>query len=229
MKLWLDVCREAVGDIKAVLVELPTRVEREPVLQTGVGGDDTTAIDAAAETAVVHRLEALDLDFTLVSEELGERVFGTGAPWRVVCDPIDGSLNAKRDIPFFSLSLAVADGEREREEGNVALGVQRAVDRVADDDPRLPAPEDALAELLRDEREALVERLEPVHDGRLRRRVDRGRVVAALAQSQHGLALDAGRQLREYRLDVSHSVAADVEPRLHKGWKSRPEINFGKK
>ena len=99
-----------VGDIKAVLRELPTRVEREPVLQHGEGGDETTAIDAAAETAVVHRLEELDEDFTLVSEELGERVFGSGAPWRVVFDPIDGSLNAKRDIPFFSLSLAVADG-----------------------------------------------------------------------------------------------------------------------
>ena len=111
MKPWLDVCREAVGDIKTVLAELPTRREREPVLQVGVGGDDTTAIDAGAETAVVHRLEQLDESFTLVSEELGERVFGTGSPWRVVCDPIDGSLNAKRDIPFFSLSLAVADGE----------------------------------------------------------------------------------------------------------------------
>ena len=93
-----------------MLAELPTRVEREPVLAQGEGGDDTTAIDAAAETAVVHRLERLDQDFTLVSEELGERVFGTGAPWRVVCDPIDGSLNAKRNIPFYSLSLAVADG-----------------------------------------------------------------------------------------------------------------------
>ena len=110
MRPWLEVCREAVGDIKAVLAELPTRVEREPVLATGEGGDDTTAIDAAAETAVVHRLEALDENFTLVSEELGERVFGSGTPWRVVVDPIDGSLNAKRDIPFFSLSLAVADG-----------------------------------------------------------------------------------------------------------------------
>ena len=58
----------------------------------------------------MHRLEALDESFTLVSEELGERVFGSGKPWLVVCDPIDGSLNAKRDIPFFSLSLAVADG-----------------------------------------------------------------------------------------------------------------------
>ena len=110
MRPWLDVCRAAVGDIKTVLAEQPTRLEREPVLQVGVGGDETTAIDAAAEDAVVRRLEGLDEDFTLVSEELGERVFGTGVPWRVVCDPIDGSLNAKRDIPFFSLSLAVADG-----------------------------------------------------------------------------------------------------------------------
>ena len=29
---------------------------------------------------------------------------------RVVVDPIDGSVNAKRGIPFFSLSLAVAEG-----------------------------------------------------------------------------------------------------------------------
>ena len=33
-----------------------------------------------------------------------------GGPWRVVVDPIDGSVNAKRGIPFFSLSVAVADG-----------------------------------------------------------------------------------------------------------------------
>jgi myo-inositol-1(or 4)-monophosphatase len=32
-----------------------------------------------------------------------------------VLDPIDGSLNAKRDIPFFSLSLAVADGPAMRD------------------------------------------------------------------------------------------------------------------
>ena len=90
--------------------QLPTRAEREPVLRAGEGGDDTTAIDAAAEDAVVARLEALDADFTLVSEELGERAFGAGGPLRVVVDPIDGSVNAKRGIPFFSLSLAVANG-----------------------------------------------------------------------------------------------------------------------
>jgi myo-inositol-1(or 4)-monophosphatase len=116
---WLEVCRSAAADIRDLLDELPTRVEREPVLAAGEGGDDTTAIDAAAEAAVVRRLETLEEDFTLVSEELGERTFGTGAPWRVVCDPIDGSLNAKRDIPFFSLSVAVADGGTM---GDVAFG-----------------------------------------------------------------------------------------------------------
>jgi myo-inositol-1(or 4)-monophosphatase len=111
MSPWLETCRQAVGDIRVALGDLPTRVEREPVFAPGVGGDDTTAIDAAAETAVVHRLEQLDEAFTLVSEELGERVFNGGGRTRVVLDPIDGSLNAKRDIPFFSLSLAVAEGE----------------------------------------------------------------------------------------------------------------------
>lgn len=111
MSPWLELCRAAVGDIRGVLAELPTRNEREPVLTTGVGGDETTAIDGAAEAVVVRRLEALDQDFTLVSEELGERHFGNGGPTHVVLDPIDGSLNAKRDIPFFSLSLAVAEGD----------------------------------------------------------------------------------------------------------------------
>jgi myo-inositol-1(or 4)-monophosphatase len=107
---WLELARASVGDIESVLDELPTRAEREPVLRTGQGGDDTTAVDAAAEDAIVRRLEDLGEGLTLISEELGERRFGDGGTWRVVVDPIDGSVNAKRGIPFFSLSLAVADG-----------------------------------------------------------------------------------------------------------------------
>jgi myo-inositol-1(or 4)-monophosphatase len=107
---WLDTCRLCVADIQDVLEILPTRREREPVVRTGEGGDETTAIDQAAEDAVVTRLEALTEDFVLVSEELGTRPFGVGGERRVVVDPIDGSVNAKRGIPFFSFSLAVADG-----------------------------------------------------------------------------------------------------------------------
>jgi myo-inositol-1(or 4)-monophosphatase len=43
-----------------------------------------------------------------VSEEVGRS--GDGLPL-IVVDPIDGSVNAKRGIPFFSISIAVANGE----------------------------------------------------------------------------------------------------------------------
>lgn len=104
---WLAACRDAAADVRDVLAELPSRAEREPVVGDGEGGDETTAIDAAAEEAVLARFREID-DVTILSEEIGEE--GNGR-WRVVVDPIDGSLNAKRGLPHFALSIAVADGE----------------------------------------------------------------------------------------------------------------------
>ena len=115
---WLGRCREAVEDVKGVLGALPDRAAREPVVGTGLGGDETTAIDDAAERVIVERFRSTGEPFTLVSEELGEARFGEGGPW-VVVDPIDGSLNAKRGLPFFALSVAVADGPRM---GDVGFG-----------------------------------------------------------------------------------------------------------
>jgi len=105
MSDWLELCRAAREDVERVLAELPGRAEREPVLGQGEGGDETTAVDAAAERAVLDRFRATGA--RLVSEEAG--ITGNGA-FTVVIDPIDGSLNAKRGIPFFSLSIAVAEG-----------------------------------------------------------------------------------------------------------------------
>ena len=103
---WLALCRAAVEDVRRVLADLPTRADREPVVGAGMGGDETTAIDAAAERAVLAHFEGID-DTTLVSEEAGTSGHGRT---HVVVDPIDGSLNAKRGIGFFSLSIAVASG-----------------------------------------------------------------------------------------------------------------------
>jgi myo-inositol-1(or 4)-monophosphatase len=105
---WLSVCREAVADVHGVLRELPTRDEREVVVGEGEGGDETTAVDAEAEKVILERLKAIE-GATIVSEEVGE-IRGDGN-LRIVVDPIDGSLNAKRGIPFFSLSIAIAEGE----------------------------------------------------------------------------------------------------------------------
>jgi myo-inositol-1(or 4)-monophosphatase len=109
---WLSLCREAVEDVRLALAELPTRADREPVVGAGEGGDDTTAIDAAAEHAVLRRFEAAGVEGLVVSEEAGEAVLGSGGETRIVVDPIDGSLNAKRGLAFFSLSIAVASGPR---------------------------------------------------------------------------------------------------------------------
>ena len=105
MTEWLELSRAAVADVEAVLRDMPTRAERERVIGTGEGGDETTAIDQAAEDAIVERFRATGA--TIVSEEVGVL---EGSDTILVIDPIDGSLNAKRGIPFFSLSVAVADG-----------------------------------------------------------------------------------------------------------------------
>jgi myo-inositol-1(or 4)-monophosphatase len=107
---WLALCRAAVEDVRLALAELPRRADREPVVGAGEGGDETTAIDAAAEAAVLQRFRDAGVDCVLISEEVGRVELGAGGSTHVVLDPIDGSLNAKRGIGFFSLSVAVADG-----------------------------------------------------------------------------------------------------------------------
>jgi myo-inositol-1(or 4)-monophosphatase len=80
----------------------------------GEGGDRTLVIDRLCEDAIFAELEALHaagLEFTAISEERGTVSFGDpAAPTRVVIDPIDGSLNARRMIPCHSVSIAVAEG-----------------------------------------------------------------------------------------------------------------------
>jgi len=118
---WLEVCRAMRDAVVAAVAEVP-RERRADKLGRGAGGDTTVAIDQAAEDAALGVLAALAGEgegFTVVSEEVGERSFGGGGPWRVVIDPIDGSLNAKRGLPFYALSIAVADGPAM---GDVALG-----------------------------------------------------------------------------------------------------------
>jgi myo-inositol-1(or 4)-monophosphatase len=78
----------------------------------GAGGDRTLEIDALAEDAVFAELDKLASEgasFTAISEERGTVSYGDG-DIRVVIDPIDGSLNAKRGLGHCAMSIAVADG-----------------------------------------------------------------------------------------------------------------------
>jgi myo-inositol-1(or 4)-monophosphatase len=110
---WLGACRGAVAGLRDVLRAHPGTHQRAVETgERGEGGDRTLVIDEGAEHAVFAQLDALHAAghrFTAVSEERGEIDYGDGGV-RVVIDPIDGSLNAKRLLPHYALSIAVADG-----------------------------------------------------------------------------------------------------------------------
>ncbi len=110
---WDAACRRMVEVIKREFERFPTFAERSVGIGQGAGGDYTLVIDEVAEDAVFAELAALaesGAEFYAISEERGEVDFGSRAV-KVVVDPIDGSLNAKRVAQSWSLSLAVAVGE----------------------------------------------------------------------------------------------------------------------
>src|SRR5213078_1111840 len=110
---WLDACRVATAGLRAMLADRPTTAERAVGSGRGEGGDQTLVIDRAAEDVVfaeLDRLHAAGRRFVAVSEERGEVDYGDPGV-RVVVDPIDGSLNAKRGLTHHCLSIAVAEGD----------------------------------------------------------------------------------------------------------------------
>jgi myo-inositol-1(or 4)-monophosphatase len=111
---WLGLCQRSVDGLARVLAATPTTAQRARETGTrGSGGDRTLEIDSSAESVVFAQLTALHDQghrFSAISEERGEVDFGGGGV-RVIIDPIDGSLNAKRDACHYALSVAVADGQ----------------------------------------------------------------------------------------------------------------------
>jgi myo-inositol-1(or 4)-monophosphatase len=111
---WLGLCRRAVQGLEQILAGAPTTEQRaQETGMRGSGGDRTLVIDRSAERVVTAELDALRAEgysFAAISEERGAIDYGDPRI-RVVIDPIDGSLNAKRRLPHHALSIAVADGE----------------------------------------------------------------------------------------------------------------------
>jgi myo-inositol-1(or 4)-monophosphatase len=109
---WLEACRRAVEVQRRIFAEHRGIAARTQYEGIGEGGDRTLLIDRLCEDAIFAELDRLHRaghEFTAVSEERGEVTFG-GAELRVIIDPIDGSLNARRTIPLHSVSIAVATG-----------------------------------------------------------------------------------------------------------------------
>ena len=110
---WLALCRRVVEAQRELFAATSGIAERTVYEGRGEGGDMALAIDRRCEDIVFDELEALHAeghDFLAVSEERGEVAFGESPAARVVIDPIDGSMNARRTIPSHCVSIAVASG-----------------------------------------------------------------------------------------------------------------------
>lgn len=78
-------------------------------LGRGASGDMTYAIDKIAEDLVISAFYKEGISFNLIAEESGPKLV-ENSKFNLIIDPIDGSRNAISGIPFFSTSIAIADG-----------------------------------------------------------------------------------------------------------------------
>jgi myo-inositol-1(or 4)-monophosphatase len=107
---WLKILVECKENVKTrIRPHLKTLNQPQPDLGIGAGGDPIKPVDLAAEKAIVEVLQQSGISFTLISEESGVKEFGN-APSQcyVTVDPIDGTNNLVRGIPFYATSIAVS-------------------------------------------------------------------------------------------------------------------------
>jgi len=73
----------------------------------GAGGDVKKQIDMKAEEALIQTLKKHGVSCTLISEESGVSQIGVHpSEFFVTADPVDGTANAVRGLPFVDISLA---------------------------------------------------------------------------------------------------------------------------
>ena len=100
----LRLLREMAGAVARVVKETPPeRFGAE--LGIGADGTPTKMVDDLAEREILAILRRGRTDLNLLSEEAG--FVDLGGSQVLVADPIDGTTNAARGIPFYCVSLAI--------------------------------------------------------------------------------------------------------------------------
>jgi myo-inositol-1(or 4)-monophosphatase len=107
---WLQVLNQCESEVKKQIHPLLAGSRQpQPDLGIGAGGDPIKKIDLAAEEAIVNTLRKHEVSFTLISEESGFKKYGKHPEkCYVTVDPLDGTTNLTRGIPFYATSIAVS-------------------------------------------------------------------------------------------------------------------------
>jgi myo-inositol-1(or 4)-monophosphatase len=107
---WFKILKQCQKNVyKAIQPCLKTLKEPQPSLGVGAGGDKMKPVDLAAEGAIVDTLQKAGISFSLVSEESGFKNFGSNPEeCFVTVDPVDGTTNLTRGLPFYATSIAIS-------------------------------------------------------------------------------------------------------------------------
>jgi len=117
MDLSIDFLKQVALDIYKVVNPLLGTREAAKKLNKGAGGDISMHLDIVAENAIIESLEKKNVPLLLISEEIGEKYIGDEeeakkGQIKLIVDPLDGSNNAVRGVPYCSVSIAYAVGDR---------------------------------------------------------------------------------------------------------------------
>lgn len=105
---WLKILKECSRNVREAVLPLLEKPQTQSSHGKGAGGDMTHAVDVAAENAIINTIKRHAIAFTLISEEAGVKKFGENPEFYITTDPVDGTTNALRGIPFVATSIAVS-------------------------------------------------------------------------------------------------------------------------
>ncbi len=106
---WRATLEAATGDAQEAVSKVASSGQRSASVGVGASGDVTLLADREAEKAILRQLSKIP-DTRIVSEEEGD--IGPRDAARVaIVDPLDGSSNYQRGVPFYCSSVGVVEGK----------------------------------------------------------------------------------------------------------------------
>ncbi len=116
MELSIDLLKKIALNVYNAIHPILGLKEASEKAQKGAGGDISMRIDIIAEDVIINTIENENVSILLISEEIGEKYIGDKrkaieSQNILIVDPVDGSNNAVRGIPYCSVSIAYAKGK----------------------------------------------------------------------------------------------------------------------
>lgn len=107
---WKELLTSAASRVQEACESVESGGQRDRKIGIGAAGDETLVADSEAERVILDALASVG-GVRILSEEAGER----GPPSSrllAIVDPLDGSSNFSRGIPFYCTSICIVEGPR---------------------------------------------------------------------------------------------------------------------